>query len=107
MLMNGKSHHKIVKYLSSNQHKLINFLKKKEVALVVQNLPVSAGDIRDVSLIPGLGRSPGGGRGNPLQDSCLKNPKDHKVPKSRTRLEQLSMRARMLDEQNPSYKIHR
>ena len=43
---------------------------------MVKNLPVSAGDIRDVSLIPGLGRSPGGGRGNPLQDSCLENPMD-------------------------------
>ena len=30
-----------------------------------------AGDIRDVGLIPGLGRSPGGGHGNPLQYSCL------------------------------------
>ena len=36
----------------------------------------SAGDIRDASLIPGSGRSPGGGHGNPLQYSCLKNPMD-------------------------------
>ena len=34
------------------------------------------GDLRDVGLIPGLGRSPGGGHGNPLQYSCLENPMD-------------------------------
>ena len=37
--------------------------------LVVKNLPASAGDIRDAGLIPGLGRSPGGGHGYPLQCS--------------------------------------
>ena len=37
----------------------------------VQNLPASAGDVRDMGLIPGLGRSPGGGQGNPLQYCCL------------------------------------
>ena len=41
---------------------------------VVKNLPANTGDTRD--LIPGLGRSPGGGHGNPLQNSCLENPKD-------------------------------
>ena len=41
-----------------------------------QNLPASAGDMRDSGSIPGLGRSPGGGNGNPLQDSCLENPTD-------------------------------
>ena len=34
----------------------------------------NAGDKGDSSLIPGLGRSPTGGHGNPLQDSCLENP---------------------------------
>ena len=43
---------------------------------VVQNLPVSAGDTGDSGLIPGSGRSPGGGNGNPLQYSCLENPMD-------------------------------
>ena len=43
-------------------------------ALVVKNLPASAGDIRDLGSIPGSGRSPGGGSGNPLQYSCLENP---------------------------------
>ena len=41
---------------------------------MVKNLPVNVGDIRDTFLIPGSGRSPGGGDGNPLQYSCLENP---------------------------------
>ena len=45
-----------------------------QVALVVKNPPGKAGDIRDAALIPGLGRSPGGGHGNPLQNSYLENP---------------------------------
>ena len=44
--------------------------------LVLKNLPANAGDIGDVGLILGLGRSPGGGHGNPLQYSCLENPMD-------------------------------
>ena len=47
-----------------------------QVALVVKNLPSNAGDVRDMGSIPGLGRSPGGGNGNPLQYSCLENPMD-------------------------------
>ena len=43
---------------------------------VVKNLLVSAGDTGDMGPIPGLGRSPGGGSGNPLQYSCLENPRD-------------------------------
>ena len=38
--------------------------------------PASAGDIRDMGSIPGSGRTPGGGHGNPLQYSCLENPTD-------------------------------
>ena len=45
-----------------------------QVALLVKNLPVNAGGIRDIGSIPGLGRSLGGGHGNPLQYSCLENP---------------------------------
>jgi len=44
------------------------------VMLVVKNLPASGGDISDVDLIPGSGRSPAEGNGNPLQYSCLENP---------------------------------
>ena len=62
------------------------------MALVVKNLPANSGDIKDVGSIPGLGRSPGEGNGNPLQYSCLENPMDrgawraaiHGVAKSRT-----------------------
>ena len=46
------------------------------MALVVKNLPADTEDMRDVGLIPGLGRSPGEGHGNPLQDSCLENTMD-------------------------------
>ena len=59
---------------------------------MVKNLHVNVGNVRDVDLIPGSERSPGGGHGNPLQDSCLENPVDggawwatvHGVSKSRT-----------------------
>ena len=43
------------------------------MALEVKNLPASAGDIRDLGSIPGLGKCPGGGHGNSLQHSCLGN----------------------------------
>ena len=47
--------------------------------LVVKNLLANAGDIRDLSLIPGLRRSPGEGHGNPLQYSWLDNPMDREA----------------------------
>ena len=46
------------------------------MAVVVKNLPANAGNIRDTGSIPGLGRSPRGGHGNPLQYSGLENPMD-------------------------------
>ena len=63
------------------------------MALGVKSSPAK-GDAADVGSSPGLGRSPGGGHGNPLQYSCLDNPKDrgawqatiHRVAKSWTRL---------------------
>ena len=72
-------------------------VRASQVALVVKNLPASTGDIRDtgdMGSIPGLGRSPGEGNGNPLQYSCLGTPRDRRacqatideVTKSRTRL---------------------
>ena len=65
-----------------------------QVAPVVRKSPASAGDTRDTSLIPGLGRSPGEGDSNPLWYSCLEDPIDrgawwaavHGVTKSRTQL---------------------
>jgi len=46
------------------------------VALAVKNLPANAEDIRDMGSVPGLGRAPGGGHGNPPQYSCLENSMD-------------------------------
>ena len=51
-------------------------LSISQVALVVKNPLANAGDIRDAVSIPGLGRSPEGGHGNPLQYSCLQNTMD-------------------------------
>ena len=64
--------------LKSNQTSLqvIVTALAAQVALVVKNLPANSGDIRDAGSIPGSGRSLGGGYGNPLQYSCLENPKD-------------------------------
>ena len=50
---------------------------------MVKNPSASAGDLRDVGLIPGSGRSPGGGHGSPLQYSCLENLMDRKKKKKK------------------------
>ena len=68
------------------------------VAQLVKNLPANAGDPRDMSSTPVLGRLPGGVNSSPLQYSCLENLKDrgawcltvYRVAKSQTRLKQLS-----------------
>ena len=49
------------------------------MVLVVKNLLANTGDVRDAGSIPGLGRCPEGGLGNPLQYSCLENPMDREV----------------------------
>ena len=46
---------------------------------MVKNLPANAGDERDLGLIPGSGRTPGEGHGNPLQYSCLENSMDRRT----------------------------
>ena len=64
---------------------------------MVMNSPANAGDAIDAGLMPGSGRSPGGGNGNPTQYSCLENPMGrgawwatvHRVTKSWTGLKQL------------------
>ena len=69
------------------------------MVLVVKNPPANSGDTRDMDLIPGLGRSPGGGHDNPLKYSFLENPMDrgawwaivHGVAKNQTLLKQLSI----------------
>ena len=48
-------------------------LEASQMVLVVKNPSALLGNVRDVDSIPGLGRSPGRGNGNPLQYSCLKN----------------------------------
>ena len=61
---------------------------------MVKNTPADRGDGRDTGSSPESGRSPGGGHGNPLQDSCLENPMDrgawwaivHRVTKTCTQL---------------------
>ena len=66
-----------------------------QVVTVVKNAHANSGDLRDMGSVPGLGRCPGGGHGNPLQYSCLENPMDkggwqatvHGVAKSLTRLQ--------------------
>ena len=66
--------------------------KTSHVALVVKSPPASVGDIRDAGSIPGLGRCPVEGNGNPFLYSCLENPMDrgawwatvHRVTKSQT-----------------------
>ena len=75
--------------------------RASQVALVVENPPANAGDLREAGSIPGLGRCPGRGHGNPLQCSCLENPMDrgtwwatvHRVTKSRTQLKWLNIHA--------------
>ena len=70
-----------------------------QAAVLVKNLPANAGDARHVGSILGSGRSPGGGHGNPLQYSCLKNPMDrgawqatvHSVTQGQTQLKRLSL----------------
>ena len=72
---------------------------------MVKNPLANAGDIRDAGSIPGLGISPGGGHGNPLQYSSLENPMDrgawqatvHRFAKSRTQLKQLSTHIQCMD----------
>ena len=62
--------------------------------IVVRNLPANAGDAGEIDSIPGSGKNPRKGNGNPLQYSCLENPTDrgawqatvHGVPKSQTQL---------------------
>ena len=71
---------------------------------MVKKPPANAGDVRDANSIPGSGRSPGGGLGNPLQYSCLDNPTDggpwqatvHRVTENWTRLKRLRTHTRTL-----------
>ena len=61
---------------------LYGIREASQVVLVVNNMPANAGDIRDIVLIPGLGRAPGGGNDNPLQYSYLENPMDREASRA-------------------------
>ena len=50
-----------------------------QAVLVVKNPPANAGDMRDAGVIPGLGKTPGEGSGNPLQCPCLDNSMDRRA----------------------------
>ena len=72
-------HTEVLMGKGSNSHSIFKGICDpwaSRVALVIKNPPANAGDIRDTSLIPRLGSSPGGGHSNPLQYSCLENPMD-------------------------------
>ena len=72
-----------VKTCGASFHTLITTsvpgLGDSQVVLVVKSPPASAGDVKGTGSILGSGRSPGGGSGNPLQDSCLENPMDREA----------------------------
>ena len=79
-------------------HREAGFELRSQEVLVIKISPANAGDIRDMTSVPGLGRSPGAGHGKPFQYSCLENPMDrgawwatvHRVSNSQTGLKQLS-----------------
>ena len=87
MIFDGK----ILKNLYTDN---VHLYTDSQVVLVVKNPPANAGDTRDMGSVPGLGRFPGGGHGNPFWYSCLENPVDrgawratvHRVAKSQTKL---------------------
>ena len=67
---------KALEYWFSNFDLHSNHQRASQVALMVKNPPANEGDLKGLGSIPGSGRSPGGGHGNLLQDSCLENPMD-------------------------------
>ena len=85
------------------------FADPSQGARAVKNPPANAGDMRDMGSIPGSGRSPRGGLGNPLQHSCLENPVDRGAwratvcgaAESHTGLKPLSTHAHMLHTAKP------
>ena len=74
--MSRKNTHGKNKYSGSRLIMFYGSCRASQVVLVVKNWPANAGDAGDLGSIPGLGRSPGGGQGNPFQHSCLENPMD-------------------------------
>ena len=62
--------------ITTSTKPVVDIQRASQVVLVVKNLSANAGDLRDLGLVSGSGRSPGGGHGNPLQYSCLENSMD-------------------------------
>ena len=62
--------------LKCPMYRVLGFPEASQNSLVVKNLPATVGDARNMSSIPGSGRSPGEGNGNPLQYWCLENSMD-------------------------------
>ena len=91
-------HHIFSIHSSVDRHLGCPHVLASHLVLLVKNLLANARDVKDTGLIPGLGRSPGGGHGNPLQYSCLENLMDtgawwatfHRDAQSQTRLKQLT-----------------
>ena len=91
--MDAKGRKRVVGYIG--RLRLTHTRCASQVALGVNNLPANTGDVSEAGSVPGFGRSPGGGHGDPLQYSCLENPTDkgawraavHRVTKSWTRLQ--------------------
>ena len=79
----GDSQHcagdRVASVILLSQRRKLRLRGASQVALVVKNLPATAGDLRDTGSIPRWGRSSGGRRGNPFQYSCLENPMDRGV----------------------------
>ena len=95
-----------------NYAKIPKEFPPSQVVVVVKNPPANAGDIIGTCLIPGSGRPPRGGHGNPLQYSWLENPMDrgpwwtivHRVAKSQTWVKQLSTHAlRSIEQTNLAF----
>ena len=80
--------------------------RASQVVIVVKKSPACAGEVKDMGLLPGLGRSPGRGNGYPLRYSCLENPTDrgawwamvHRVTKSWIQPKRCSMHAHSLED---------
>ena len=98
LVMDREAWHAVIHGVAGSQTRLSDWT---ELNWMVKNLSAGAGDIRDAGLVPGSGRSPGGGNGNPLQYSCRENPMDrgvwqaivHRVAQSQTWLKRLSIHA--------------
>ena len=93
----------LLNYRSSNRYWKLHLTWDFPGGISDKESACNAGDLRDMGSIPGLGRAPGGGHGNPLPYFCLENPMDrgtwwdtvYRFAKSQTQLKWLSMHAHL------------